>query len=84
MVSHRHDIAHNWYMQNFDPSQPDSYLMYLDSNNLYGWAMSQPMPTGNFQWVSQVLSYICHVGRWFLECFLCGKFDSAPLAVPTG
>ena len=54
MVSHRHATANNRYMQNFDPSQPDSYLMYLDSNNLYGWAMSQPMPTGGFQWVSHV------------------------------
>ena len=51
MVSHRHAIANNQYMQNFDPSQPDSYLLYLDSNNLYGWAMSQPMPTGGFQWI---------------------------------
>ena len=54
MVSHRHAIANNRYMQNFDPSQPDSFLQYLDSNNLYGWAMSQPMPVGGFEWVSHV------------------------------
>ena len=54
MVSHRHAIANNPQMQNFNPEQPTSYLMYLDSNNLCGWAMSQPMPTGDFQWVSHV------------------------------
>ena len=52
MVSHRHDAANNQYMQNYDPEQPTSYLLYLDANSLYAWAMSQPMPTGNFQWVS--------------------------------
>ena len=51
MVSHRHAIANNRYMQNYDPEQPTSFLQYLDANNLYGWAMSQPMPTRNFDWV---------------------------------
>ena len=27
--------------------------MYLDANNLYRWAMSQFLPTGNFKWLSE-------------------------------
>ena len=36
----------------FVPDKPTRYLQYLDANNLYGWAMSQPLPTGGFKWVS--------------------------------
>ena len=28
-------------------------ISYLDANNLYGWAMSQPLPVGNFEWMSE-------------------------------
>ena len=35
----------------YDPCQESSYLQYLDANNLYGWAMSQPLPTGRFRWI---------------------------------
>ena len=36
----------------YDRSKQTEYLQYLDANNLYGWAMSQPLPTGEFKWVN--------------------------------
>ena len=36
---------------NFDPSKPTSYIIYLDSNNLYGRSMCQYLPHGDFEWV---------------------------------
>ena len=35
----------------FDPKFESSCLQYLGTNNLYGWARSQPLPTGGFRWV---------------------------------
>ena len=44
--------ANNKYMgDRLNPKSESSYLQYPDANNLYGWAMSQPLPTGGFKWV---------------------------------
>ena len=49
---HRWAAANNHYIGfEYDPSHPTKYLQYLDANNLYGWAMSQPLSTGGFHWV---------------------------------
>ena len=49
---HKWANANNPYMGcEYDPLRPTNYLQYLDANNLYGWAMSQPLPTGEFKWV---------------------------------
>ena len=56
---HRWAVANNPYMgSEYDPKTPTKYLQYLDANNLYGWAMSQPLPTGGFRWVDVSLDEI--------------------------
>ena len=51
MVSKRYAKANNPMVEGYDSSKPKSHILYLDANNLYGWAMSQPLPTGSFRWV---------------------------------
>ena len=49
---HRWEKANNPYMgSSYNPDESTKYLQYLDSNNLYGWAMSQLLPMGGFRWV---------------------------------
>ena len=39
-------------MKEYDEKAPSEYIMYLDSNNLYGWGMSQSLPKSNFRWMT--------------------------------
>ena len=60
----RHAIADNKYVRattsgedgngsdDMVGTENDNFIMYFDANNLYGWAMSQPLPYGGFQWLS--------------------------------
>ena len=48
-IANRYGKANNKCMKEYDEKAPSKYIMYLDANNLYGWAMSQYLPTGNFK-----------------------------------
>ena len=39
----------------FKPQEVTTHLQYLDANNLYGWAMSQPLPVGGAprEWMTE-------------------------------
>ena len=54
---HRHAKANNKYMKNYNKDIISSYLMYLDANNLYGWAMSQKLPVNGFKWVKNLSQF---------------------------
>ena len=40
-------------MKNYDRDIISSYLMYLDANNLCGWAMSQKLSINGFKWIEK-------------------------------
>ena len=52
IISNRYGKANNKYMKKFNKKKLNKFLMYLDANNLYGWAMSQKLPTHGFKWLS--------------------------------
>ena len=52
-VAYRYTKALNKYMKSYDKDKLSKYIVYLDANNFYGWAMNQYLPTGGFEWLTQ-------------------------------
>ena len=52
-ISERYSKANIKYMKSYDSSEESKFIIYLDANNLYGWAMSQYLPYSEFKWLSK-------------------------------
>ena len=53
---YRYAKANNKYMKNHNKIIELWYLMYLDANNFYGWAMFQKLPVNGFKWKKMYLN----------------------------
>jgi len=58
MVSKRFAKANNPQCPDYDSTKPKNWIMYEDANNLYGWAMMQPLPVRGFQWSSKTANEV--------------------------
>ena len=52
-IAKRHNKANNKYIESHDNSEESVYIIYLDANNLYGWATTHYLPYGGFKWLSK-------------------------------
>ncbi|CAH3016600.1 unnamed protein product [Porites evermanni] len=62
-ISKRYAEANNKYMKDYNPGKESTFIQYLDANNLYGWAMSQQLPTHGFKWMKDITlekNYVVH------------------------
>ena len=50
-ISNRYSKANNKYLKSYDPTQELKHI-YLDTNNLNGYAMSKFLPTSGFKWIN--------------------------------
>ena len=50
-ISNRYSKANNKYLKFYNPKQESKHIIYLDTINLYGYAMTEFPLTSGFKWI---------------------------------
>ena len=50
-ISNRCSKTGHKCLKSYDPKQESKHIIYLDANNVYGYAMSKFLPTSGFKWI---------------------------------
>ena len=50
-ISSRHGKNTNKCLKTYDPKQESTHIIYLDTNDLYGYPMSKFLPRSGFKWI---------------------------------
>ena len=53
-IAKRYSKANNKYLNHYDPKKPSTFILYLNMNNLYGWAMTEYLPYKEFKWLKNI------------------------------
>ena len=56
-VIHRYAKANNRYMKNYNKCLESIFVIYLDANNLHGWAISRKLLVNGFKWVRKLSKF---------------------------
>ena len=54
---HRCAKANNKYMKDYNKDEEESFLQYLDANNLYRFVMIQTLPVDSFKWEKKNIKF---------------------------
>ena len=72
-IAKRHGQVNNEYCPDYDPKKPSTFILSLDINNLYGWAMNQYLPYGGFEWLKNIDKFdIMSINE-------CNSIDKSPI-----
>ena len=51
-ISNRYSKVNNKYLKSYDQKTETKHIIYLDANNLYGYAISNFLPKSGFKWIN--------------------------------